>query len=164
MPDWPTGLRWRGLWESEAAELMIGAQTQGLLERVGWYSQIQPTAAAKKPGSTVIFSVCAFRERKWMLICVWKCVCASRLASSELAAVFHNGTEAGGRWGIDWLNPHIATQNQQTPLRTSLPCNDLPVFWLILHLITLNLYLMSSLQNKCTETQGINWMCWPISV
>lgn len=155
-PDWPTGLRWRGLWESEAAELMIGPQTQGLLEREGWHSQIQPTAAAKKPGSTVIFSVCLFqREKVNVNMCVKVCVCASRLASSELAAVFHNGTEAGGRWGIDWLNPHIATPNQQTPLRTSLPCNDLPFFWLILHLITLNLYLMSSLQNKCTETQGI---------
>lgn len=48
MPDWTTGRRWRGLWENEAAELMIGAQTQGLLEREGWHSQIQPTAAAKK--------------------------------------------------------------------------------------------------------------------
>ncbi len=74
-PDWPTGRRWRGLWESEAAELMIGAQTQGLLEREGWHSQIQPTAAKKKLVA-LWFSVCVhFRERKWMLMCVCVCVC-----------------------------------------------------------------------------------------
>lgn len=110
-----------GLWENGAAELMIGAQTQGLLEREGWRSQIQPTAAAKKkkkPGSIEIFTVWAFQGEKVnvnMCVKVSVCVCASPLASSELAAVFHNGTETGGRWGTDWLNLHIATQNLQTP-------------------------------------------------
>lgn len=165
------------------ARLTHGPQVEGILgERDSWaddwcsnsralrkrgLTQANPAncCCKKKPGSAVIFSVCAFqREKVNVNMCVKVCVCASRLASSGLAVVFHNGTEAGGRWGIDWLNPHIATQNQQTPLHTSLLCNDLPVFWLLLHLITLNLYLMSSLQNKCTETKGINWMCWPISV
>lgn len=87
-----------GLWENEAAELMIGAQTQSLLER----AMMQPNPAncccKKKPGSAVIFSVCAFqREKVNVNMCVKVCVCASRLASSGLAVVFHNGTEAGGR-------------------------------------------------------------------
>lgn len=52
------------LWENEAAELMIGAQTQLLLER----AMMQPNPANccknKKPGRTVIVSVCAFQKEK----------------------------------------------------------------------------------------------------